>query len=74
MNSDVIFVLEDGEVCEQGTHDYLMEKKGVYCDYVQKQEMHQVEQEKKAKSESDEIVEDAEIQIESIEKEIDSPK
>ena len=45
----------------------------VYSDYVQKQEIHQVEQEKKEKSESDEIAEDVDINIESFEKEIESP-
>merc|ERR1712183_513303 len=41
MNSDVIFVLKDGKVCEQGTHKSLMDKKDAYYTYVKKQEVNQ---------------------------------
>ena len=27
---DIIFIIKDGKLCEQGTHDELMEKQGVY--------------------------------------------
>ena len=30
MNSDVIMVLDHGEIIERGTHESLLEKKGVY--------------------------------------------
>lgn len=31
-NADIILVLKDGKICEYGTHDELMEKKGHYFD------------------------------------------
>lgn len=31
-NADVIFVMKDGDIVEQGTHDELIEKKGFYAD------------------------------------------
>lgn len=36
-NADKIIVLENGEIAEQGTHLYLMEKKGLYFDLYEKQ-------------------------------------
>ncbi|MBR6836025.1 MAG: ABC transporter ATP-binding protein, partial [Oscillospiraceae bacterium] len=30
VNSDCIYVLKDGSICEQGTHSELMEKNGLY--------------------------------------------
>ena len=30
MNSDVIMVLDHGEIIERGTHESLLEKKGMY--------------------------------------------
>lgn len=30
-NSDLILVMKDGNIIEQGTHDQLMERKGFYC-------------------------------------------
>ncbi|ERM82526.1 ABC transporter [Rhodonellum psychrophilum GCM71 = DSM 17998] len=35
--ADKIIVLGDGHVVEQGTHDFLMEKKGVYAELYEKQ-------------------------------------
>lgn len=35
--ADKIIVLDDGFVVEQGTHDFLLEKKGVYADLYEKQ-------------------------------------
>lgn len=39
MNSDIIFVIENGTVCEQGNHEVLMSKKCVYYNYVNKQKI-----------------------------------
>jgi ATP-binding cassette subfamily B protein len=36
-NADKIIVLENGEIAEQGTHPYLMSKKGLYFDLYEKQ-------------------------------------
>ena len=30
VNSDCIFVMDDGKIVEQGTHHELLEKKGIY--------------------------------------------
>ena len=35
--ADKIIVLDDGKLVEQGTHDFLMEKKGVYAELYEKQ-------------------------------------
>ena len=63
MNSDVIFVLENGKVCEQGSHDFLMDKKGVYHNYVKKQEVKQTETEGVQNEEDDDHSHLAENQI-----------
>lgn len=36
-NADKIIVLEDGEIAEQGTHRFLMNKKGIYFELYEKQ-------------------------------------
>ncbi|MEO8886686.1 MAG: ABC transporter ATP-binding protein [Mucilaginibacter sp.] len=36
-NADKILVLDNGEIIEQGTHDYLMQQKGNYFDLYEKQ-------------------------------------
>lgn len=36
-NADKIIVLENGEIAEQGTHSFLMDKKGLYFDLFEKQ-------------------------------------
>lgn len=36
-NSDVIHVIEDGYVCESGSHEQLLEKRGRYFGLVQVQ-------------------------------------
>ena len=36
-NADKIIVLDNGEIAEQGTHDFLMDKKGLYFDLYEKQ-------------------------------------
>jgi ATP-binding cassette subfamily B protein len=36
-NADVILVLKDGDIIEQGNHDELMEQKGFYCDLYNSQ-------------------------------------
>lgn len=36
-NADVILVLKDGDIIEQGNHKKLMEKKGFYCDLYNSQ-------------------------------------
>ncbi|MEO5910916.1 MAG: ABC transporter ATP-binding protein [Pelobium sp.] len=36
-NADKILVLEDGEIAEQGTHLFLMNKKGIYFELYEKQ-------------------------------------
>jgi ATP-binding cassette subfamily B protein len=36
-NADVILVLKDGDIIEQGSHDELMEQKGFYCDLYNSQ-------------------------------------
>ncbi len=36
-NADKIIVLEDGEIAEQGTHSFLMNKKGIYFELYEKQ-------------------------------------
>ncbi len=38
-DSDIIFVLKDGQVAEQGTHGELLEKRGVYSDLWSAQEV-----------------------------------
>jgi ATP-binding cassette subfamily B multidrug efflux pump len=36
-NADKILVMDNGEIIEQGTHNYLMEQKGVYFELYEKQ-------------------------------------
>ena len=36
-NADLILVMKEGNIIEQGNHDELMEKKGVYCDLYNSQ-------------------------------------
>ena len=36
-DADCIYVLRKGEVCERGSHDKLLDKKGVYSSLVQTQ-------------------------------------
>ncbi|CEF61347.1 LP14331p [Strongyloides ratti] len=36
-NSDLILVMKDGEICEKGKHDELLEKKGLYYELVNAQ-------------------------------------
>src|SRR3569833_1182564 len=36
-NADKILVMDDGEIIEQGNHDYLMEKRGTYFELYEKQ-------------------------------------
>ena len=38
MNADSIVVIEQGVALEQGTHDQLVKKNGVYASMVQKQQ------------------------------------
>ena len=40
MNADVIFVMESGKVEEYGTHQELMERKGIYYNLVVTQQAH----------------------------------
>lgn len=40
MNSDVILVMRDGNITEQGTHDELMAKNGFYCELYNSQFAH----------------------------------
>ncbi len=51
-NADLIMGLEHGEVIENGTHDELMERKGLYYDLVMSQT--QTEKEEDSDSESEE--------------------
>jgi ATP-binding cassette subfamily B protein len=37
MHADCIFVMQDGRVVEQGTHDELLAQNGAYADLHQKQ-------------------------------------
>ncbi len=37
-NADLIAVVKDGEIVEQGTHNELMEKEGVYRSLVEMQQ------------------------------------
>jgi ATP-binding cassette subfamily B protein len=36
-NADVILVLKDGDIIEQGSHNELMQQKGFYCDLYNSQ-------------------------------------
>jgi ATP-binding cassette subfamily B protein len=36
-NSNNIYVFEDGKICENGTHEELLDKNGIYADMYQKQ-------------------------------------
>jgi ATP-binding cassette subfamily B protein len=36
-NADKILVMDDGEIMEQGTHEYLMQQKGIYFELYEKQ-------------------------------------
>jgi ATP-binding cassette subfamily B protein len=36
-NADKILVMDNGEIIEQGTHNYLMEQKGTYFELYEKQ-------------------------------------
>jgi len=35
--ADLILLMEDGRVAERGTHEQLMERRGIYYDMVQRQ-------------------------------------
>lgn len=37
-NADLIVVMDEGRIAEQGTHNELMDKKGIYYDLVRQQE------------------------------------
>lgn len=37
-NADLIVVMDEGRIAEQGTHNELMSKKGIYYNLVQQQE------------------------------------
>lgn len=37
MNADIIFVVSDGEIAEQGSHEELLERKGKYAELWSKQ-------------------------------------
>ena len=37
LDADLILVMKDGSVIEQGTHESLMKKKGFYCDLYNSQ-------------------------------------
>lgn len=37
-NADLIVVMDDGRIAEQGTHSELMSKKGIYYNLVRQQE------------------------------------
>lgn len=39
-NADVIYVLKDGAVHEQGTHKQLLDKGGLYRELVAQQDLH----------------------------------
>ena len=43
-NADKILVLDEGEIIEQGAHDYLIEKKGVYFELYEKQLLEEEEE------------------------------
>ncbi|MFQ9212168.1 MAG: hypothetical protein ACLR4C_00580, partial [Eubacterium ventriosum] len=36
-NADIILVMKDGDIIEQGSHEELMEKKGFYADLYNSQ-------------------------------------
>ncbi|EWH00878.1 ABC transporter ATP-binding protein [Halomonas sp. BC04] len=38
--ADYIYVLDDGEICESGTHDELMHEGGMYCELFSQQAYH----------------------------------
>jgi len=52
-NADLIIGLEKGEVVENGTHDDLMEKKGLYYELVTAQTKKEKEKEKEKEEEDD---------------------
>lgn len=37
-NADLIVVMDQGRIAEQGTHDSLMKRKGIYYNLVRQQE------------------------------------
>ena len=39
-NADIIFVMEDGQVLEKGTHQELLAKQGAYAGFVHNQKIH----------------------------------
>jgi ABC-type multidrug transport system fused ATPase/permease subunit len=57
-NADLIIGLEKGEVVEYGTHDDLMEKKGLYYELVTAQT-----QKEKEKEDDDDVDDEAEKKI-----------
>jgi ABC-type multidrug transport system fused ATPase/permease subunit len=56
-NADLIIGLEKGEVVEYGTHDDLMEKKGLYYELVTAQTKKEKEKEKEEDDDDDEAEE-----------------
>jgi ABC-type multidrug transport system fused ATPase/permease subunit len=52
-NADLIIGLEKGEVVEYGTHDDLMEKKGLYYELVTAQTKKEKEKEKEKEEDDD---------------------
>ncbi|KAL3831643.1 hypothetical protein ACJMK2_023371 [Sinanodonta woodiana] len=57
-NADIIYVLVNGQVVEQGTHSELMQKEGAYHGLVKHQEVQVVSEEKRVLDESDHDIAD----------------